>query len=70
MITTPGLPIGIDAINAGDWLAIRGTNSYNGIQPVASVDVATNTITLDIPYIDSIITLPAKFNKEGYYQLS
>ena len=64
MITTPGLPIGIDAINAGDWLAIRGTNSYNGIQPVASVDAATNTITLGIPYIDSIITNTAKFNKE------
>ena len=63
MITTPGLPIGIDAINAGDWLAIRGTNSYNGIQPVASVDAATNTITLGIPYIDSI-TNTAKFNKE------
>ena len=64
MITTPGLPIGIDAINAGDWLAIRGTNSYNGIQPVASVDAATNTITLGIPYIDGITDITAKFNKE------
>ena len=64
MITTAGLPLGSDAILAGDWIAIRGTTSYNGIQLVKSADVATNTITLDTPYIDSIITNTPKLNKE------
>jgi hypothetical protein len=65
MITTPGLPIGgTEGIVAGDWIAIRGTTSYNGIQLVKSVDVATKTLTLDTPYIDSTITNTAKLNKE------
>jgi len=64
MLTATGLPLNVDEIKARDWIAIRGTNSYNGIQLVKSVDMATNTITLDIPYIDSIITNTAKFNKE------
>jgi len=64
MITATGLPLGSDAIVAGDWISVRGTTSYNGIQPVKSVDAATNTITLDIPYIDSNITNTPKLNKE------
>jgi len=64
MITATGLPLGTDAIVAGDWISVRGTTSYNGIQLVKSVDAATNTITLDIPYIDSTITNTAKLNKE------
>ena len=64
MITTPGLPLGADAITTGDWIIIKGTTSYNGIQLVKSVDQATKTITLDIPYIDSTITNTAKLNKE------
>ena len=64
MITATGLPLGTDAIVAGDWISVRGTTSYNGIQLVKSVDAATNTITLDIPYIDSTITIAAKLNKE------
>ena len=40
MITTPGLPIGeTEGIIAGDWIAVRGTTSYNGIQLVKSIDV-------------------------------
>ncbi len=64
MLTTSGLPLGVDEIKAGDWIAIRGTNSYNGIQKVKSVDMPTNTLTLDIPYVDDTITNTAKFNKE------
>jgi len=64
MITTPGLPLGADVITTGDWIIIKGTTSYNGIQLVKSVDQATKTITLDIPYIDSTITNTAKLNKE------
>ena len=64
MLTTPGLPLGAEEIKEGDWIVIKGTNSYNGIQPVKSVDQATATITLDIPFVDSNITNTAKFNKE------
>ena len=65
MITTPGLPIGgTELIKAGDWINIVHTTSYNGIQPVKSVDAASKTLTLDTPYIDSTKTANAKFNKE------
>ena len=65
MITATGLPLGSDAIVAGDWISVRGTNSYNGIQLVKSVDIATGTLTLDVPYTDDIITNTAKLNKEA-----
>ena len=64
MLTTPGLPLGQEEIKEGDWIVIKGTNSYNGIQLVKSVDMATGTITLDTPFVDSNITNTAKFNKE------
>ena len=64
MITTPGLPLGQEEIKVGDWIVIKGTNSYNGIQLVKSLDVATKTLTLDTPFIDSNITNTAKFSKE------
>jgi len=64
MISTLALPLGVDAIKAGDWITLRGTNSYNGIRLVKSVDQATNTITLVTPFIDSNITNNAKLNKE------
>lgn len=67
MITAPagGLPLGFAVeIKAGDWVAIKGTTSYNGIQQVKSIDYSTNTLTLDTPYIDGTITNTAKFNKE------
>ena len=53
-----------DVIKVGDWINVSGTTSYNGIQRVKSVDTATNTLTLDTPYIDSTITPTAKFAKE------
>tara|TARA_R110001599_G_scaffold342443_1_gene564257 strand:+ start:754 stop:2766 length:2013 start_codon:yes stop_codon:yes gene_type:complete len=63
-LTTPGLPTSpvSDTIKEGDWINVRGTNSYNGIQKVKSVTGVT--ITLDITYIDNIITPTAKFAKE------
>ena len=64
MLTTAGLPLGVDEIKTGDWISVRGTNSYNGIQLVKSVDMATGTLTLDVPYTDNIITNTAKLNKE------
>jgi hypothetical protein len=64
MLTTSGLPLGIDEIKVGDWISIRGTNSYNGIQKVKSIDMSTGTLTLDTPYVDDTITNTAKFNKE------
>jgi len=64
MITAAALPLGTDAIVAGDWVAVRGTTSYNSIQPVKSVDAVTKTITLDIPYIDGTISNNATFREE------
>ena len=69
MITTPGLPLGKisnpnDEIKAGDWISVRGTNSYNGIQLVKSTDPANGTLILDTPYIDSTLTNGPKLNKE------
>jgi len=64
MITAAALPLGTSAIVAGDWIVVRGTTSYNSIQPVKSVDAVTKTITLDIPYIDGIISNNATFKKE------
>ena len=65
MITAAALPLGAaDAIVAGDWIAVRGTTSYNSIQPVKSVDAVTKTITLDIPYVDGTISNNATFKKE------
>ena len=63
-LVTPGLPIApkSDIIVPGDWVSIRGTNSYNGIQRVK--EVIGDSIVLDTPYIDNIITPTAKFNKE------
>jgi hypothetical protein len=63
-LATSGLPTAptTDVIKEGDWLAIKGTNSYNGIQKVKSV--TGNDVTLDTPYIDSTITPTAKFAKE------
>jgi hypothetical protein len=65
MITAAALPLGlVSIIEAGDWIVVRGTTSYNSIQPVKSVDTVTKTITLDIPYIDSIISNNTTFKKE------
>ena len=64
MFTTPGLPLGTEEIKEGDWISVRGTNSYNGIQLVKSIDISTGTLTLETPFIDSNITNTAKFNKE------
>ena len=64
MITSVNpLPLGLDAIKAGDWIAIIQTTSYNGIQLVKSVDATTNTITLDTPYVDGL-TRNATLRKE------
>ena len=64
MFTTSGLPTGSDALVPGDWISVRGTNSYNGIQKVKSVDEATDTVTLDLNYIDNVMMPTAKFSHE------
>ena len=63
-LITSGLPTApvSDVIKAGDWIAVRGTSNYNGIQKVLSV--LNNQITLDTPYLDNVITPTAKFAKE------
>ena len=64
VLAVTGLPLGSDEIKIGDWVAIRGTLSYNGIQQVASVNAATGLLTLDTPYINSTLTNGPKLNKE------
>lgn len=56
MLKTPGLPTNAsNLIKAGDWIVISRTNSYNGIQLVKSVDLPTNTLVLETPYIDNVL---------------
>jgi|MDSV01.2.fsa_nt_gb hypothetical protein len=63
-LNTPGLPESpeSDIIKEGDWISVRGTNSYNGIQRVKSATFTS--VTLDTPYVDNVITPTAKFHKE------
>jgi len=58
--TTPAAAI----INVGDWIAIKGTTSYNGIHKVKQLIGGVGLI-LDTPYIDSTITPTAKLYKEA-----
>jgi len=64
ILTVTGLPVGVDAINIGDWVAVRGTLSYNGIQRVSAIDATTGLLTLDTSYVDSILVNAPKLTKE------
>ena len=61
---TSGLPTFGNAIYAGDWVTIRGTNSYNGIAKV--IEIIGDSIVIDETYIDDITTTGSpSFNKEA-----
>ena len=61
---TSGLPTFGNTIYAGDWVTIRGTNSYNGIAKV--IEVIGDSIVIDEAYIDDIKTTGSpSFNKEA-----
>lgn len=60
---TGGLPKFGKALNVGDWVAVSGTNSYNGIQKIDSI--VGDSIILDVNYIDDNTTGTPKFNKEA-----
>ena len=61
---TGGLPTFGNAIQVGDWVNIRGTQSYNGISKV--IEIIGNSIVIDETYIDDItVTGSPSFNKEA-----
>jgi len=69
VLLTPGLPESpeSDKIKVGDWISVKGTSNYNGIQRVKEVFYVINAsdrIILDTPYLDDVITPTAKFAKE------
>jgi len=51
-------------ISVGDWINISGTASYNGIHQIKQI--TTNSIVLNLNYIDNTIISIAKFNKEKH----
>lgn len=63
-INTNGLPTEIgQKISAGDWIKIRGTQSYNTIHKINSIN--GNSLILDTDYIDSVLINSPIFYKEA-----
>ena len=60
---TAGLPSLAQTLKVGNWIAVSGTNSYNGIQKI--IDITGNNITLDTSYIDDVVSGTPKFNREA-----
>lgn len=65
LFKTSGLPINLNnKIKIGDWIAVKGTKSYNGIHQIKVID--ENNIILNTPYIDSLTSGTPRFNKESH----
>ena len=63
-LNTAGLPTFGNAISVGDWVNIRGTQSYNSLFKV--IQIIDDSIVIDESYIDDIlITGSPSFNKEA-----
>ncbi len=61
---TGGLPKFGNAINIGDWVEIRGTQSYNGIGKV--IEIIGDSIVIDEKFINDVTTTGSpSFNKEA-----
>ena len=62
-LNTGSLPAFGNAISVGDWVNIRGTQSYNSLYKV--IEIIGDSIVIDEPYIDDILaTGSPSFNKE------
>jgi len=62
-LNTGNLPTFGNAISVGDWVNIRGTQSYNSLYKV--IEIIGDSIVIDEPYIDDILaTGSPSFNKE------
>ena len=60
---TGGLPTFGNAVSVGDWISIRGTQSYNGIAKI--IEIVGDSIIIDETYVDDIlVTGSPSFNKE------
>jgi len=55
----PSIP---NQIKVGDWISVSGTQSYNGTQQV--IEVGSNYVIINTPYIDSVLFGTPKFNRE------
>ena len=63
-LNTGVLPTFGNAIQIGDWVDIRGTQSYNGISKV--IEIIGDSIVIDETYVDDItLTGSPSFNKEA-----
>lgn len=63
-LNTAALPTFGNAISVGDWVNIRGTQSYNSLFKV--IQIIDDSIVIDESYIDDIlITGSPSFNKEA-----
>lgn len=61
---TSGLPTQTGkTLSVGDWIYVKGTQSYNGIHKIISINL--NEVTVNQSYIDSIIFGTPKLNKES-----
>jgi hypothetical protein len=63
VLESSNLPQHSEKLRVGDWINISGTNSYNGIHKILSINL--NQITIDADYTDSILTNNPKFNRES-----
>ena len=62
-LNTGNLPTFGNVISVGDWVNIRGTQSYNSLFKV--IEIIGDSIVIDEPYIDDILaTGSPSFNKE------
>jgi hypothetical protein len=63
-INTGGLPEKANKLSIGDWIVISGTNSYNSIFEILSINEGTNSLIVDTPYVDNVLSGTPKFNRE------
>lgn len=63
-INTGGLPEKANKLSVGDWIVISGTNSYNSIHRIVSINESTNSLIVDTAYIDNVLLGTPKFNRE------
>ena len=60
---TGGLPSLAQTLKVGNWIAVGGTNSYNGIQKIIAIN--GNDVTIDAAYVDNVISGTPRFNREA-----
>jgi len=54
----------VHSYKIGEWLSVKGTNSYNGIHKILAV--GTNSVTISEDYIDNILTGTPRVSSEKH----